>query len=318
MKSLVTGGLGFLGSHLVDVLLEKGDEVTIVDNLSTNAVPQEGYTGRCRVLDLSVEDYECDETFDVVYHLASVVGPAGVLTHAGRIGYSIMVETDKLISMCSKQNAKFVLISTSEVYGRDGVFAENVDKIVPGIVSVRTEYGAGKLLAEIATINRARVIPLKYHIIRPFNISGSRQKPDGGFVLPRFVVQAVKGEDITVFGKGTQLRAFTHARDISEATVGLAHSDLASDIWNIGNIRNLMTINELAEAVKKACGSSSKIVHLDGKEIYGPLYEEAFDKLPNITKIETHLGWKPRFTLDEIIQDVVAYYTKRAPMTAGS
>ncbi len=316
IRSLVTGGLGFLGSHLVDVLLAQGDEVTIVDNLSSNAVVAADYSQKCRVVCSSVEDFRIDQQFDCVYHLASVVGPAGVLPYAGKMGLSILVETCKLIDFCIEQGARFILVSTSEVYGRDGIFGEDVDKIVAGRPSVRTEYGVGKLLAEIATINRARVAPFRYYIIRPFNISGPRQRPDGGFVLPRFVLQAQRGEDITVFAGGRQLRAFTHALDIVEAMILAAHSDLPNGVWNVGNIRNLTSIGELAQMVKEACGSSSRVVYLDGKEIYGPLYEEAFDKLPNVSRIERELGWRPKYSLADIVQDVIRYYAAHAAVGA--
>jgi UDP-glucose 4-epimerase len=330
MKALVTGGLGFLGSHLVDKLLCDKHSVIIVDNMTTNSIDDDLYKNlnNCSFIMSNVSDYNPNESFDVVFHLASVVGPAGVLNHAGNIGYSIMEDTKKIMNICIQQNALLILISTSEVYGRDGIFTEDTHKIVPGKVAVRTEYGVGKLLAEVSIINKAQVTDLKYHIIRPFNISGPRQRSLGGFVLPRFIEQAIKNEPITVFGDGTQQRAFTHVYDIVDGILKIAYSHFATffanhcaiakaqclaekidnEIWNIGNIMNLTTITNLAQIVKRVTNSKSEIIYVDPKNIYGPLYEEAFDKLPNIGKIQKRLNWNPKYDLETIVKDTYEYY----------
>lgn len=311
MKALVTGGLGFLGSHLVERLLQAECSVTIVDNQSTNAVGPHFFANSCRVVTNDVMDYEQDETFDLVFHLASVVGPAGVLKHSGNIGCDMIQNAKRMFELCLGQGASFILVSTSEVYGRDGVFPEDVYKIVPAKITVRGEYGAGKLLAEVSTINKAKVAPLRFHIIRPFNIAGPRQQPLGGFVLPRFIRQAVNEEPITVFGDGTQQRAFTHVRDIVEGIVSVAFSDVTNEVWNIGNLGNRTTINELASLVREVTKTRSDIVHIDPKTVYGTLYEEAFDKLPDTSKIERVLGWRPKYDLEGIVRDTYEYYLSR-------
>lgn len=310
MRVLVTGGLGFLGSHLVDRLLEENCSVTIVDNETTNAVDKDFFKGRCEFVHSNVVDYKDKGDLDMVFHLASVVGPAGVLIHSGNIGISMMQDTKHMFELCIEKSAKFILVSTSEVYGRDGIFPEDIQKIIPSQVTVRGEYGAGKLLAEISTINKAKVAPLIYHIIRPFNIAGPRQQPLGGFVLPRFIGQAIRNEPITVFGDGTQLRAFTHVLDIVEGIMEIAFSDTKNEVWNIGNIKNLITINELAFLVKEITKTESEIIHVDPKTIYGDLYEEAFDKLPNGAKIHRLLKWHPERDLETIVRDTYAAYSE--------
>jgi nucleoside-diphosphate-sugar epimerase len=304
---LVTGGLGFIGSHLVDRLISDGCSVTIVDDMTSNSVQPDdndvynnAAVERCRVM-----DYEPAESYEYIFHLASPVGPAGILKYAGDMGMMILSNTLYLAQLSVEQCATFVLVSTSEVYGKSEISSERDNKIVPGEVAVRTEYGVGKLLAEICVINKAKVTPLKYHIIRPFNVAGPRQRSIGGFVIPRFVEAALAGKPITVFGTGEQRRTFGHVLDIVDGIVKVAFSDYSNEIWNLGNPNNMCTIYELALLVKRLVHSASPIFRVDPKTIYGELYEEAFDKNPDITKARSWLSWQPRRDLEQIIQDVI-------------
>lgn len=168
-----------------------------------------------------------------------------------------------------------------------------------------------KLTAEVVLSNTAKVSDIKYQIIRPFNISGARQLKDGGFVLPTFMVQALDNNPITVFGDGQQVRAFTHVKDIVDGIFLTSVSDKMNDIWNVGNKDNIVTIHGLAEEVlKKVPESTSQITLVDPKTIHGPLYEEAWDKIPDATKIIETLGWKPKYNVAQIIDDVYNYYKK--------
>jgi len=314
-RALITGGLGFLGSHLTERLLEEETQIGIIDNLSTNAVEPDFFEdySDCSIALCPLAGFlptGAIGDFDTIFHLASPVGPAGVLAHAGEMAYKIIKDTKTVIDFALEKDADLILISTSEVYGRDGIFTENVRKIIPGQIEIRTEYGAGKLLAEIMTINKARVSELRYHIIRPFNIAGPRQKPDGGFVLPRFVTAALKNEPISVFGSGTQQRAFTHVLDIVDGILKIARSEEKNEIWNIGNIENMITIGDLAHLVKNKVKSESEIDYVNPKEIFGKLYAEAFDKLPNIGKIQERLKWAPQFDLMKIVTDTIEFYRK--------
>ena len=207
-------------------------------------------------------------------------------------------------------NCPLIFVSTSEIYGyRDKPvkLQEHEDKLLVGDFKVRNEYSMAKLLSEIVISNTAKVSDLKYQIIRPFNISGARQLPDAGFVLPRFINQALSGEDITVFGDGEQVRAFTYVKDIIEG-IYLASIHDKNEIWNVGNPDNEVTINFLAERVKEMTNSESNIIHIDPKTIYGPLYEEAWDKIPDPKKIKSKLNWNATKTVDEIILETIEYW----------
>jgi len=317
---LVTGGFGFVGSHLIDLLTKKYPEarVHVVDNLSTSALsPQElldelGARTNLTYDICSVEDF-CKKKkrtkWDKIYHLASVVGPAGVLEHAGNIIKSIVLDTYMMIDIALKCNARLVYVSSSEVYGRGkkGYCSELMEVRIPPKTTVRLEYGAGKLAAEIALINTVKVSSLDTVIIRPFNISGPRQSGRGGFVLPRFIASAIKNLPITVFGSGKQIRAFTHVYDIVKGIVAGMEKGKRGQVYNLGNPKNKTTIDQLADMVIKLTKTSSKKVYLDPKTIYGQFYEEANDKYPDASKSMRELEWSPEFSKEQIILDTYKY-----------
>jgi len=312
---IVTGGLGFTGSHLVDLLVSERHKVIVVDNMTTNVVD---CGNRSDVIIESVS--EAVEFFpkdiDIVFHLASVVGPSGVLEHAGSMGLSIVNNVVKLRDFCIENNSLFIDVSTSEIYGHTKILHEDADKTCSKY-EIRTEYGVGKLLSEIVVVNKAKVEDrLKYHIIRPFNIAGPRQRPDGGFVLPRFVVAALTDQPLTVFGKGTQERAFTDVRDVCEAIVKIAFSDYRNEIWNVGNVSNRISIKLLAEWVMKEVkrrypDKEPRLINIGPREIHGPLFSEVVDKLPYVAKIKELLDWKAQILLEQTIVDTVDFYDEK-------
>jgi nucleoside-diphosphate-sugar epimerase len=315
-KVLITGGLGFLGSYSSEMWEKNSWQVTIIDNLSANVIsPEHEVVKNCKVIIRDILDFswEQSEHYDMIVHLASPVGPAGILKHSGKMANYILSDIYWAIEGALKNNCPLIFVSTSEVYGhREQIsfLKEEDDKVLRGDFSVRNEYSMAKLLSEIVLENTAKVTDLKYQIIRPFNISGARQLTNGGFVLPTFVNQALKDEDITVFNSGEQVRAFTHVIDIVEGMymVSAAEVGYYNQIWNIGNHNNIGTINELASIVKSKVASNSNIVHIDPKSIHGPLYEEAWDKVPNSEKIKNILGWNPKWDKEQIIEDVIKYY----------
>ncbi len=312
-KILITGGLGFLGSYTIEKYKKQGCNITIIDNLSTNTIqPDDPICNGCNVIIKDILDYKwpSDDSYDMIIHLASPVGPAGILQHSGKMARYILDDIYWAIEGAQLYDCPLIFVSTSEIYGyRDKavMLQEHEDKLLVGDFKVRNEYSMAKLLCEIVISNTAKVSNLKYQIIRPFNISGAKQLPDAGFVLPRFVTQALSGEDITVFGDGKQVRAFTYVKDIIDG-IYLTSIHNKNDIWNIGNPINKVTINYLAERVKELTNSSSKIVHIDPKTIYGPLYAEAWDKIPDPKKIQTELDWKVTKSVDEIILNVIEFW----------
>lgn len=319
MNILVTGGFGFLGTHLIELLLtDPSATVYVVDNLSTSPLPLErtleelGHPSRLQYRIGDVDEF-CLQwngvAFDEIYHLASVVGPAGVLPHAGRIAASILRDTLVVADMARRSGARLVDVSTSEVYGggQEGYCSETMPRIVPAAASARLEYAVGKLAAETAVLNLCHTRGLKVRIVRPFNVSGPRQSGRGGFVLPRFIAQAMAGSELTVFGDGSQIRAFTHVKDLVAGIVCAMRSGRDGQVYNLGNPDNRCTILELAEDVIKATGSRSRVAHVDPKTVYGPFYEEANNKFPDARKAMTELGWRPRFGRRETIAQTYDY-----------
>lgn len=318
-RILVTGGFGFIGSHLVELLLKEPDvSVHVVDNLVTSPIDTNIFLEQLRNADrltydiCTVKEYfsrEDLEPFDDVYHLASVVGPVGVLKHAGRILQAIVDDMYAVLGYAIKVGAKLCDVSTSEVYGggRDGYCSERDSMIIPPKISVRLEYAVAKLATEVALMNMTKVSEFHATIVRPFNVAGPRQATEGGFVLPRFIKQALAGESITVYGDGHMIRAFTHVQDIADGIIRTMRYGQRGEAYNIGNPANKISILELAERVVKAVGGKSRITFVDPKALWGPLFEEANDKYPDADRAMTELKWHPRYDLDDIVQQSIAY-----------
>lgn len=316
---LVTGGAGFIGTHLINKLVRryKNPSIDIIDNLSNSSLPerrQEFFRKHgINFFKSSVEEFNFPAArhYDYIYHLASPVGPAGVLKYAGQMGAIILNGALKMSDIALRDKARLLIVSTSEVYGQnpanDKPQREDIHKVVPARVTVRLEYGVGKLLTEIALLNLSKVKPLLVNFIRPFNIVGPYQNGEAGFVLPRFVEAALKNEPITVFGDGTQKRTFTHVSDIVRAFLMLMESDCVGKIYNVGNPENVQSIRQVAEKVVAMSGSRSEIRFVDPKTIYGPLYEEAWNKIPDISAISNDLGWRPTYSFDDIMGEYVDF-----------
>jgi len=319
-KILITGGLGFIGSHSVEKWKNLGYKITIIDNMSSNALsPTDKLFEGCEIIleDILNVDITQLEKFDSILHLASPVGPVGVLKHSGKMASIIIDDIYWAINAAKHNECPLIFISTSEIYGyRDGktYLKENDQKVLDGEFTVRNEYAIAKLLSEIVLSNTGKIDPnFKYQIIRPFNVSGKYQLPDGGFVVPRFVNQALNNEDITVYYDGLQLRAFTWVKDIVEGIylTSTAPEELWNGEWNVGNEMNENTILYMAEKIKEMSQSNSQVVHIDPVLLHGPLFSEAPEKIPNSEKIKDLLGWKPTKGVDEILNEVVEYFKSK-------
>jgi UDP-glucose 4-epimerase len=315
---LVTGGFGFIGSHLVERLLATGARIHVVDNLSTSPISVPAFLdllGHPAELTYDIKDLvdycatKPTQQFDGIYHLASVVGPVGVLAHAGNISRAIIGDMEAIAELALRDKAKIVDVSTSEVYGggRDGYCSEKDMKYIQAKVTVRLEYAVGKLAAEISLVNKTKVTGLEACIVRPFNVTGPRQSSKGGFVLPRFINQAIAGEPLTVYHDGAMIRAFTHVRDIVEGIVCTMEKGENGYAYNIGNPENKTSIRDLAQRVIRISESKSKISFVDPKALFGPLFEEANDKFPDASLALTSLGWNPKYGIDLVIADALEY-----------
>lgn len=309
---LVTGGFGFLGGHLIEELLnDKNNHVHVVDNLSTSPLPLEyllSLIENKKNLTYDIQDlheYRSKQKYDEIYHLASVVGPVGILNHSGNIVKSICRDTYYVINLAISTNTKLLNVSTSEVYGggREGLCSEDMPTIIQSNVTIRLEYAVAKLAAEIAITNLINTSSLKAIIARPFNISGPRQSGKAGFVLPRFIIQAMNNEPLTVFNKGNQVRAFTHVKDTVLGLINAMKYGRIGEKYNIGNKDNRTSILQLAKEVIKFINSNSEIIFVDPKTIYGEYYTEANDKYPEDTKAKMEIEWLPLYDIKKVIED---------------
>lgn len=312
-RILVTGGFGFLGSHLVEKLIQdQSNHVHVVDEFLGEIGCPRNLTYQLTSIAEYYDELR-DDGFQQIYHLASVVGPAGVLPHAGKIIKYIVEDSYRVIDLAIRWGAKLIYLSTSEVYGvvQNDCCREDHPKIFPAETTIRMEYGIGKLAAEIAVVNTCRVSQLQTCVVRPFNIAGPRQSGKGGFVLPRFISQALKEEPLTVFGDGTQVRAFTHVKDVVDGLILAMQYGRNGEIYNLGNPANRTTISELADRVITLTHSRSKVEFVDPRTIFGSLYAEVGDKKPDATRAMRELQWRPKHNLDVVIMDTVEFIRQR-------
>ena len=274
---LISGGAGFLGTYSIEKYLEEGYDITVIDNFSTAVVKNnDPILDNVTLIEDDILNVKWTELgkYDLVLHLASPVGPAGILKHSGKMAKYILNDIYWAIEGAQYNSCPLIFVSTSEIYGyreKAILLKEEDDKLLVGDFKVRNEYSIAKLLAEIVLSNTAKVSDLQYQIIRPFNISGARQLKTGGFVLPTFVTQSLDESDITVFNGGKQIRAFTHVTDIVEGIYLTSQSDF-NEIWNVGDPANQCTILEIADRVKDKTKTKSNITFVDPKTIHGPIF----------------------------------------------
>ncbi|MFH0908046.1 MAG: NAD(P)-dependent oxidoreductase [bacterium] len=316
-RILVTGGLGFIGLYLVRKLLALSREadctIHVVDDLRTSPLTAEQArtfwpdAGRVTLHTDSVEhfmDSYGGPPFHEVYHLASIVGPARVLHHGGTILDSISQASRAVVEHVSRAGGKLAYISTSEVYGggHEGECREDMSCVISSTATARLEYAVAKLAIEVALRNLCRRKGVAACVIRPFNVAGPRQSCMGGFVVPRFVSQALTHRPLTLYGDGSQVRALTHVEDFVRGMMLVMERGQACAIYNIGNPANRVTMRELAASVIEVTGSPSRIECCDPRDLHGPEYAEATDKYPNADLLIS-LGWKPRMDTRRIVRD---------------
>jgi UDP-glucose 4-epimerase len=315
MKILVTGGAGFIGSHLSRRLLNDGHEVVVLDNLTTgsldNLTEEMGRPGFECVIG-SVRDQsltaELVEQCDVTIHLAAAVGVKKILDEPSRSIHTNVNGTENVLHAASGRDKLVIIASTSEVYGKStkAHFTEDDDLVIGATANLRWSYAIAKALDECLALAYAQENKVKPIILRLFNTTGPRQTGRYGMVLPSFVTQALKGEPITVYGSGDQSRCFGHVGDVVESIVRLMNTPAAvGQVFNIGNNEEV-TIYQLAEMVKAAVGSTSEIQKLPYSEVYNLGFEDMLRRVPNADKLEKYIGYRPRTPLVQIIADVIA------------
>jgi UDP-glucose 4-epimerase len=317
---LVTGGAGFIGSHLADALLADGHRVLVIDNLSTGSLENIAHLldhpnfhfARASITDGIVMDRLASQA-QVIVHLAAAVGVQLIVAHPVHTIETNVNGTEAVLQAALRYGCRALLASTSEVYGKGSKipFSEEDDVLLGASSRSRWAYAASKMVDEFLGLAYQREYGLEVVPFRLFNTVGPRQTGRYGMVVPRFVRQALRGEPITVYGDGSQSRCFCDVRDVVGALLGLAeHPKAPGQVYNIGSSEEV-SISELAERVKALTGSDSPIVTVPYSEAYGPGFEDMQRRVPDTTRIHALLGWRPQYSLDEVLQAVIAYEQKR-------
>lgn len=315
MKILVTGGAGFIGSHLAERLLDEGHEVLILDNLSTGSMDNiAGFADR--------PDFECvigsvrDQSLvqelvdrcDIVIHLAAAVGVKLILEKPSNSIHTNVNGTENVLHAASSRNKLVFIASSSEVYGKSEKtpFNENDDLVLGSTANLRWSYACAKALDECLALAYSQENKVQTIIIRLFNTTGPRQTARYGMVLPNFVTQALKGEPISVYGTGDQSRCFCHVDDVVDSIVRLMKTpDAIGQVFNIGNNHEI-SIMQLAEMVKETVGSASEIQKIPYEEVYAFGFEDMLRRVPDIQKLERFTGYRPTTSLEDVISDLIA------------
>ncbi len=327
MKALITGGAGFVGSHLADLLAERGDDVLVLDDLSTGSCLNlaEGLDGgRVEFVEGSILDErlvdDCMRSTDVCFHLASAVGVQLILDRPLESLRRNVRGTEVVADAAARCGCRMLFASSSEVYGvssqfngkAGGELSEDSLRTLGSPAVLRWSYATAKSFGESLMHAHAREGEFGLVIARLFNTVGARQVGSYGMVLPRFVQQALAGRPVTVFGDGGQSRCFTHVADTVRAIVQLGTSDKAlGGTFNIGSNREIRIV-DLAEQVIARANSESPIEFIAYERAYGPDFEELGRRKPDLTAIRDAIGWEPRRTLVEMIDDTIAHQRKIA------
>ena len=316
MRYLVTGGAGFIGSHLAEVLLDANHEVLVLDDFSTGRYENIAHLEQCdrfEVICASVTDpdiiQDCVPSVDRVFHLASAVGVQLIIDQPVKTIETIVEGTASVLGSCARYRKPVLITSTSEVYGKAHKvpFSEDDDSIIGPPTCRRWSYASSKAIDEFLALAHWHQSRLPVVIARLFNTVGPRQAGRYGMVIPRFVRQALLGKPITVYGDGRQTRSFCHVRDAVWGLVHLLDTPAGrGEVINVGNDREI-SINELAEAVRSAAGSRSEIRHISFAEAYGSGFEDMDRRVPDLAKAHRLIGYRPRRSLEEILRDVVDY-----------
>lgn len=316
MKYLITGGAGFIGSHLADALIDRGDSIVILDNLSTGAIgnlSRVSNSNSYKFISGSILDEELVDglvaSVDYVMHLAAAVGVFNIVNQP-LVSLNTNIRGTENILVAAKKHQKPVLItSSSEIYGKNSSVPlnEESDRVIGSPLKSRWSYSSAKALDEALGFFYYMEHGLPVRLVRLFNTVGPRQVGNYGMVLPRFISAALSGEDLVVYGDGKQSRCFTHINDAIAAILKVSDSQAAiGEVFNIGNDQEI-SINELAKLVISQTASKSSIVSKSYQDAYGSGFEDLVRRVPDITKIKRVLGWAPNLGLNEIIIDIVAF-----------
>jgi len=316
MRYLITGGAGFIGSHLSEELLRRGHEVYVVDDLSTGSINNIRHLKTHDRFHYTIDSCsnqhlmaELVDGCDKIYHLAAAVGVKLIVESPVRTIETNIRLTEIMLGLANKKKRPIFVASTSEVYGKSEQFPfnEDGDLVMGATTKGRWSYACSKAIDEFLAIAYWKEKKLPTVVARLFNTVGPRQTGQYGMVVPNFVRQALAGEPITVFGDGKQSRCFTHVSDVVRAFIDLMDKESSyGEVFNIGNPVEI-SMNDLAKQIREMTGSKSEIVHIPYEKAYEEGFEDMPRRVPDIAKIGKHLGWKPTIALQQILNDVIEY-----------
>jgi UDP-glucose 4-epimerase len=317
MRVLITGGAGFIGSHLSDACLGRGDEVFILDDLSTGSIDNIGHLRSNPRFHYTIESVhhastvaELVDQCDVVFHLAAAVGVRLIVESPVRTIETNVHGTEVVLAQANKKKKKVLIASTSEVYGLSTQvpFSEEGNLVLGPTSKGRWSYACSKAIDEFLALAYWRERKLPTVIVRLFNTVGPRQTGQYGMVVPTFIKQALTGRPITIYGDGQQSRCFVDVSDVVGGLMALMnHPEAVGQVFNIGSSEEI-TIRALAERVKALTASSSEIVTVPYEQAYGEGFEDMPRRVPDISKIGKLFGWRPSKSLDQILQGVIEYF----------
>jgi UDP-glucose 4-epimerase len=320
MKVLITGGAGFIGSHLIERLLNDGDEVKIIDDLSTGSMENINHLKDNEKLDIIIDSVMNEKLMDEliswsdhVYHLAAAVGVRLIIEQPIRTIETNVQGTEIILKLTSRYNKKVLIASTSEVYGKhmEHTLRETDNMVYGPTTNSRWSYACSKAIDEFLALAYFKKHKLPVVIVRFFNTVGPRQTGQYGMVIPNLVKQALMGQPITVYGDGKQSRSFTYVGDVVEGIIKLMnHNEATGNIFNIGNGEET-TIENLAEKIKEMTGSDSEVVYIPYSDAYEEGFEDMKRRSPDISKIASFIGYEPKVDLNGILKSVIEYHQKK-------
>jgi UDP-glucose 4-epimerase len=313
MRVFITGGAGFIGSHLTDALIARGDEVTILDNLTTGSATNIAHLeGKIELVQGDIRDAALIEKLmapaDLVLHMAAALGVNTILEKTIESVSVNFTGSEVVLNAATKLKKRLIIASTSEIYGKnpEQPLHEESDRVVGAPQKIRWTYSDAKALEEAVAHSLYTTEGLKVTTVRLFNTVGPRQTGRYGMVLPRFVQAALNNEPITIYGDGSQSRVFCHVHDAVKAILTLAATDSTiGDVFNVGGVGET-TMKELAEKIISRTNSTSTITYTPYIDAYPAGFEDMQRRVPDITKIKKTINWAPANTLDSIIDDVAS------------
>jgi UDP-glucose 4-epimerase len=321
MRVLITGGAGFIGSHLAEALLARGDEVFVMDDLSTGSIENIAALKSHPRFHYQIESImqvpllaEAMDPCDAVVHLAASVGVRLIVESPVRTIETNVKGTESVLAVANKKKKKVIVASTSEVYGKSEKipYSEDDDLVLGPTYKGRWSYACSKAIDEFLALAYWKEKKLPTIVVRLFNTVGPRQTGEYGMVVPTFVRQALRGHPLTVYGSGQQRRCFCDVSDTVSALLGLLdHPAAVGQIFNIGSTDEV-TILDLAERVKSKTGSSSPIELVPYSEAYEEGFEDMLRRIPDTRKIEALVGWRPSKSLDQILDRVIEHVRSNA------